>query len=93
MMNKDEILCEKYNYKNVDELKKSQQLFMIKKSVNSTAEENKIRTLNYRSKNSYIVKCECGKSIKKYKFTDHKKSKFHIDFISNKNTNIIKYFK
>ena len=41
MMNKDEILCEKYNYKNVDELKKSQQLFMIKKSVNSTAEENK----------------------------------------------------
>jgi len=93
MMNKDQILCEKYNYNSIDELKKSQQLFMIEKTKNSNSEENKISNRNYISKNRFIVKCECGKSITKYKLNLHKKTKYHIDFINNKQYSVTKFFK
>ena len=40
----------------------------------------------YREKNSEIVECECGSCVKKYKLSDHYKTKKHLEF--NKKNNI-----
>ena len=38
----------------------------------------------YREKNSEIVECECGSCVKKYKLSDHYKTKKHLNFINIK---------
>ena len=92
-----------YYYKNKENilLKKKEYDKNNKEKLKEYCKENKLRISNYHKeyqiknrekieeKRKVKVTCECGSICRKDGFSDHKKTKKHIDLINNQNSNPI----
>ena len=80
---KDEMLArEAYYIRNFKCINKNIPLRKVNEFMNEYYKKNK-------DKLSEKVTCECGSICRKDGFSDHKKTKKHIDFINNQNSNPI----
>jgi group I intron endonuclease len=79
---KQSIQHKKY-YQNNSEKEKQRSIKYYQENKEICLKKNKIKHKAWRENNQEIIECKCGSKIKKYKLSDHLKTKKHKKYIDS----------